>query len=469
MSVAAFLFAALAGEAIPRESDIPRKIRGEESQQRRIGRRTKGSCEDFVEIADEFLFNRLSDDKSLDVLRAISGTLGSLEKKDMPEAADKLRSSSVLKVAEEAREGLFRASLLQSRIIRALRELLEGARKEFGPIEAASDLSQLIRDQERLQNATREIARETLGQERQDLEEEELARLDNVSEAQEQLREDLNDARQDLQDLAQEAPELEEAVQEALQAIEQARVPDEMTNAAQDIEQNRVQGAQERQERILQALRQAQQAMQRGQEMQEPLDELEQSLNELAAMLQREQNLHDMTEELPPNAEAERFDELQQEQADIEHELGELMNDLMQRPHSLANAQQHMQAAQQHLGMRQRPDAANEMQQAIEMMQQSNQQLAQQMQQLQAQRNQALAMRMQQLQQPQRTRNPRDYQPGQMSRYVKLGEAKTGEGWDVSLQDIEPGESGSAGGEKFPERYAKLLRLYYLNTSGAGR
>ena len=73
------------------------------------------------------------------------------------------------------------------------------------------------------------------------------------------------------------------------------------------------------------------------------------------------------------------------------------------------------------------------------------------------------------LQQPRRTRNTRDYQPGQMSRYVRLSEAKAGEGWDVSLQDVEPGESGSAGGEKFPERYAKLLRLYYLNTSGAGR
>ena len=172
MNVTILVFAALAGETIPRKSDIPRKVRREESQQRRIARRTKGSSEDFVEIADEFLFNRLSHDKSMAVLRTISGKLSSLEKKDMPEASDKLRSSSVLKVVDEASKGLFRASLVQTRIIRALRELLQGARKEFGPLEAAHDLSQLIRDQERVQRATRETARETLGQRREDLEEE---------------------------------------------------------------------------------------------------------------------------------------------------------------------------------------------------------------------------------------------------------------------------------------------------------
>ncbi len=467
MSVATLALVVLAGEVIPRASDIPRKVRREESQQRRIGRRTKGSSEDFTELVEEFLYNRLSDDSAISRLLGMSDVLSSLDKKDMPEAADKLRSSSVRKEVPQAKQGLFQATLVQTRVIRALRELLEAARKEFGPLEAARDLSQLIRDQEKLQQSTREIARETLGQERNDLDEEELARLEHLSDAQKQMREDLNDARRDLEELAQETPDLQEAVQEALRAVDEARVPDEMTNAAEDIEENRVQGAQERQARILQALRQAQEALQR--EEGEPLAELEQAMNELLAMLQREQNVHDMTEELPPNAEAERFDELQQEQADIEQELGELMNDLAQRPHSLQNAHQHMQNAERDLGARQRPEAAHEMQQAIQMMQQSSQEMARQMQQLQAQRAQELAMRMQQMQRPQRTRNPRDYRPGQMSRYAKLNEKRAGDGWDVSMQELAPGESGTAGGEKFPERYARLLRLYYLNTSGTGR
>lgn len=469
MSVVLLAFALQAVEVIPRESDIPRKVRREESQQRRIGRRTKGSSGDFVELVEEFLYNRLSDDSGVRSLRTISEKLSGLERKDMPEAADKLRTSSVEKVVRQAKDGLFQATLVQSRIIRGLRELLDAARKEFGPLEAARDLSQLIRDQERVQRSTREVATETLGQTREDLEQEPLARLDHLSQVQQQLREDLGDAQQDLQELAQESPELQEVVQEALGNINEARVPDQMTSAAEDIQQNRVQGAQMRQENILQALRQAQAALQ-SQTAAEPLAQLEQSLNQLLGMLQRERNLRDMTQELPANAEAERFGELQQEQANIEQGLGELMNDLAQRPSSLQGAQQHMRAAERQLGMRQSPEAAQEMQQAIEMMQQSSQQMAQAMQQLQAQRAQALAMGMKQFQQPSPfTRNPSDYQPGLMSHYVKLDEAKAGEGWDASLQELEPGELGSAGGEKFPPRYAKLLRLYYLNTSGARR
>ena len=271
---------------------------GVERAQAQIAERIASQREAVEEIHQQMRDNRL-DDPALDQLFDQSSDLLDFAGRASARALDEMAAGAdevdIAQAQQEVRE--------------ELRDLIELLDRDEDTWVITRQLEGLMREQQRLADETDRLARQTMGQSRDELSEEDLSELDRIARRQQDLREQ---AQQLIEDLRQRAESMEDVDPQASSGLrtaastgEQRELDRDMEAASEQAEQNQLRGAQRSQQAASETMQRMMQDIEESNRLR-----AEQLLRQLASLIESIERLITVQEnELMALAQAERSDD----------------------------------------------------------------------------------------------------------------------------------------------------------------
>lgn len=498
--ISSSLLVLIACSAIAEAADQPatqnagRAVRLEEGRQKGLTSQTAATGREVSGLIDEYRYNGIGDEGKLKVLDKLQKELVRLtdanlanvkageDSTTMPWVTTRLNAARQLQNLVELRKELMAASEGQDHVIVQIDKLLKQMQEQFGK-QLKTDLSEVIQEQQRLKDATEQLAEKTLGEKTEKLTQEQKQDLEKTSEQQQALEEQVKEAVKELQEQAkdQSQPEQAKNAQEALEKLQDPKVQDAIEQASQDIQDNQLAQAQEQQQQVLDALKQAQQELAKNdasdasqpQDQQQSAAQLEQQLQQVENLAQQQQQLLDQTQALDQQSSPQEFNKLQAQQASLQNQLQQLQPQ-GEAAEAAKEAQEAMAEAAQELGQQDKGEAAEAQQEALAALNELKSELAEQL---------AAATGAPQPKPPMPGQGPEQPMPPQLvvqnqsqvkdpkeakelGADLQDGEKKEPAGpaaWQVGLPPKEREALNAAQKDKFPSRYERQLALYYQN------
>ncbi|MDP7131517.1 MAG: hypothetical protein QF437_13560, partial [Planctomycetota bacterium] len=245
------------GQEQPQKTELERnsKILSEELQQKRIGRLTGDTSDEFGTLIELLKFNRLGNPDQLGKLDGTSTELGDLEEDEMALVVSLLRSARLKALELPPEENLAKATVKQDEIVERLKALLELLRQRAEAVEAAAIIREMIEKQKELNHETRDLAQENLGKEELPEEDQQKAnKLAQKQQTQQEQLEQLGEALQKMTKQKQQKAEAAEQAEKALEKLEDAELDRQIEEAAEQLEKNQLASAFEQQQELLEKL-----------------------------------------------------------------------------------------------------------------------------------------------------------------------------------------------------------------------
>jgi hypothetical protein len=476
-----------------------RAVRVEEGRQKGLTSQTVSTGREVAGLIDEYRYNGIGDEGKLKVLDKlqqelvrltdanVAGVKSGEDSTTMPWVTTRLNAARQLQNLVELRKELMAASEGQDHVIVQIDKLLKQMQEEFGKA-LKTDLTEVIQEQQRLKDATEQLAEKTLGEKTENLSQEQKQDLEKTSEQQQQLEEQVKEAVKELQEQAkdQSQPEQAKNAQEALEKLQDPKVQDAIEQAAQDIQDNQLAQAQEAQQQVLDALKEAQQELAQNESSDSPQQEqsaaqLEQQLAQVENLAQQQQQLLDQTNALDQQSSPQEFNQLQAQQASLQNQLQQLQPQ-GEAAEAMKEAQEAMAEAAQELGQQDKGEAAEAQQEALAALSELKQELAEQLAeatgapkppmpgQPKPGPGQEAPMPPQLVVQNQsQVKDPKEAK--QLGADLQNGDKREPAGpaaWQVGLPPKEREALNAAQKDKFPSRYERQLALYYQNLAAGG-
>lgn len=482
-----------------------RAVRQEEGRQKGLTSQTSATGREVSGLIDEYRYNGLGDQNKLKVLdklqqelvRMTDATVAVVQPSEdsttMPWVTTRLNAARQLQNLVELRKELMAASEGQDHVIVQIDKLLKQMQEQFGK-QLKTDLSEVIKEQQRLKDATEQLAEKTLGEKTENLTQEQKQDLEKTSEQQEALEEQVKEALEELKEQAkdQSQPEQAKNAQEALEKLQDPKVQEAIEEAAQDIQDNQLAQAQDAQQEVLDALKEAQQELAQSdaadsQPQKQSAAQLEQQLAAVENIAQQQQQLLDQTNALDQQSTPQEFNQLQAQQASLQNQLAQLQPQA-EAAEAAQEAQEAMAEAAQELGEQDKGEAAEAQAEALAALNELKSELAEQ---LAAATGAPMPpmpgapgapkppmpgpgespMPPQLVVQSQsQTKDPKE--PEQLGADLQNGEKREPAGpaaWQVALPPKEREALSAAQKDKFPTRYERQLALYYQNLASGGK
>ncbi len=479
-----------------------RAVRQEEGRQKGLTSQTSATGREVSGLIDEYKFNGLGDEAKLKVLDKLQGELVRLtdangaaakagaETTTMPWVTTRLNAARQLQNLVEIRKELMAASEGQDHVIVQIDKLLKQMQEQFGK-QLKTDLTQVIQEQQRLKDATEQLAEKTLGKKDEELSQEQKTDLEKTSDQQEALEQQVKEAVEELKKQAEENktsdPEQAKNAQDALEKLTDPKVQDAIEKAAEDISDNQLAQAQDAQQQVLDALKQAQEELassdsQESQPQEASAAELEQQLAAVENISQQQQALLEQTSALDAQSSPQEFNKLQAEQASLQNQLAQL-EPTGEAAEAAEKAEAAMKDAGSELGEQDKSEAAGEMKEALAALGELKAELAEQL---------AAATGAPKpgapkppkpgegpdspmppqlvVQSKSQVKDPKE--PEQLGADLQNGEKREPAGpaaWQVALPPKEREALTAAQKDKFPSRYERQLALYYQNLASGGK
>lgn len=479
-----------------------RAVRQEEGRQKGLTSQTSATGREVSGLIDEYRYNGLGDENKLKVLdklqqelvRMTDATAAVVQPSEdtttMPWVTTRLNAARQLQNLVELRKELMAASEGQDHVIVQIDKLLKQMQEQFGK-QLKTDLSEVIKEQQRLKDATEQLAEKTLGEKTENLTQEQKQDLEKTSEQQEALEEQVKEAIQELQEQAkdQSQPEQAKAAQEALEKLQDPQVQDAIEQAAQDIQDNQLAQAQDAQQEVLDALKEAQQELAQSDaadSQEQSAAQLEQQLAAVENIAQQQQQLLDQTNALDQQSAPQEFNQLQAQQASLQNQLAQLQPQ-GEAAEAAQEAQEAMAEAAAELGQQDQGEAAEAQAEALAALNELAGELAEQlaaatgapMPPMPGEPGEPMPpmpgpgespMPPQLVVQSQsQTKDPKE--PEQLGADLQNGAKRDPAGpaaWQVALPAKEREALNAAQKDKFPTRYERQLALYYQNLAAGG-
>ena len=206
-------------------TDHPTRI--EESKQKAVTTSPTAPPRSSSLLVDEYQYNRIGQEDQLKTLRQVSDGLKSLtdagaSTPTMPWVVSKLAVSRQQAEAEAKSKELAAASDGQDKIIKSLSDLIALTKGKFANVGLKSDLSDVIKEQERVKAETQKLGDETLGKKADKLTPEQKADADKLATQQNAVQQTLakaiDDLKQEAKDAAAADPATAKAIDEALRS-----------------------------------------------------------------------------------------------------------------------------------------------------------------------------------------------------------------------------------------------------------
>jgi hypothetical protein len=477
-----------------------RAVRMEEGRQKGLTSQTAATGREVSGLIDEYRFNGIGDEGKLKVLDKlqkelvrltdanVAGVQAGEDTTTMPWVTTRLNAARQLQNLVELRKELMSASAGQDHVIVQIDKLLKQMQEQFGK-QLKTDLSEVIQEQQRLKDATEQLAEKTLGEKTEKLSQEQKKDLEKTSDQQKALEEQVKEAVKELQEQAkdQSQPEQAKNAQEALKKLEDPKVQDAIDKAAENIQDNQLAQAQDAQQQVLDALKQAEKDLAKSDSQQsQPQDQqpsaaqLEQQLAQVENLAQQQQQLLDQTNALDQQSSPQDFNKLQAQQASLENQLQQLQPQ-GDAEKAAEKAEAAMKDAAKELGQQDKGDAAAEQKEALAALNELKSELAEQlaaatgapmppMPPMPGQGPDAPMPPQLVVQNQSQVKDPKD--PQQLGADLQNGEKREPTGpaaWQVGLPPKEREALNAAQKDKFPTRYERQLALYYQNLAAGSK
>jgi chemotaxis protein histidine kinase CheA len=491
---------AIAEAAEPAAQNAGRAVRLEEGRQKGLTSQTAATGREVSGLIDEYRFNGLGDEAELKVLDRLQKDLVRLtdanvahvqageDSTTMPWVTTRLNAARQLQNLVELRKELMAASEGQDHVIVQIDKLLKQMQEQFGK-QLKTDLTQVIQEQQRLKDATEQLAEKTLGEKAENLSQEQKKDLEKTSDQQEALEEQVKEAIADLQEQAkdQSQPEQAKNAKEALEKLQDPKVQDAIEEAAQDIQDNQLAQAQEAQQQVLDALKQAQQELAQSdaaesQPQEQSAAQLEQQLAAVENIAQQQQQLLDQTKALDQQSSPQEFNKLQAQQASLQNQLAQLQPQ-GEAAEAAQEAQEAMAEAAQELGQQDQGEAAEAQAEALAALGELKAELAEQLAAatgapmpgepkppMPGQGPDSPMPPQLVVQSQSQVKDPKE--PKELGADLQDGDKRDPAGpaaWQVALPPKEREALSAAQKDKFPSRYERQLALYYQNLAAGGK
>lgn len=498
------LACSLAAEAA--DQTTTRAVRQEEGRQKGLTSQTAATGREVSGLIDEYRYNGIGNDAKLKVLDKLQQELVRMtdatvavaqpgeDSTTMPWVTTRLNAARQLQNLVELRKELMAASEGQDHVIVQIDKLLKQMQEQFGK-QLKTDLTEVIQEQQRLKDATEQLAEKTLGEKTENLSQEQKQDLEKTSEQQQQLEEQVKEAIEELKEQAkdQSQPEQAKNAQEALEKLQDPKVQDAIEQAAQDIQDNQLAQAQEEQQQVLDALKEAQQELAQSdasdsQPQEQSAAQLEQQLAAVENLAQQQQQLLDQTNALDQQSSPQEFNQLQAQQASLQNQLQQLQPQ-GEAAEAAQEAQEAMAEAAQELGQQDKGEAAEAQQEALAALNELKAELAEQLAEATGAPmppmpgepgapkppkpgpGQESPMPPQLVVQNQsQVKDPKE--PEQLGADLQNGEKRepaAPAAWQVGLPPKEREALNAAQKDKFPTRYERQLALYYQNLAAGDK
>ncbi|MBA3700283.1 MAG: hypothetical protein H0W78_15670 [Planctomycetes bacterium] len=483
-----------------------RAVRQEEGRQKGLTSQTSATGREVSGLIDEYRFNGLGDDNKLKVLDKLQSELVRMtdanvanvkageDSTTMPWVTTRLNAARQLQNLVELRKELMSASEGQDHVIVQIDKLLKQMQEQFGK-QLKTDLSEVIKEQQRLKDATEQLAEKTLGEKAEKLTQEQKQDLEKTSEQQQALEEQVKEAIEELKEQAkdQSQPEQAKNAQEALEKLQDPKVQKAIEEAAQDIQDNQLAQAQDAQQEVLDALKEAQQELAQSdaadsQPMDQSAAQLEQQLAAVENIAQQQQQLLDQTKALDAQSSPQEFNKLQAQQASLKNQLAQLQPQ-GEAAEAAEAAQEAMAEAAQELGQQDQGEAAEAQAEALAALGELKAELAEQlaaatgapmppmpgepgapMPPMPGEGPDSPMPPQLVVQSQSQVKDPKE--PEQLGSDLQNGEKREPAGpaaWQVALPPKEREALTAAQKDKFPTRYERQLALYYQNLAAGDK
>ncbi len=327
------------------KSDMTR-LQGAEMLQRQIERKITSPAEGLQSLIDQvqqdLANNHVKNAAVSEQMAAVDAGLDRIAREELPQIEQDL--SHVRKNAEASSDkqqqeaGLADAEKHQDSVVATLDELIDQMSKWETYRGVARDVRDLQEKQEQLAAETRETGRDTIGKSRESLPPDAQAKLGNLSNRQEQLREQLDRVQRKMEQMSGRIEENDpvgaETLREAADGSRQAGTAEQMQKAAAGIQQNQVGAAETAQKQAAEDLKQMLDTLEntRERDLAKIVQKLREAESKLAEIRKRQLEQLERTKEAQAKAdENERRRELEKlarEEKELQQETARLAQQL---------------------------------------------------------------------------------------------------------------------------------------------
>ncbi len=297
--------------------------------------------------------------------------------------------------ASPTEQALHKAQQHQQAVADTLGDLLQELSQWQDERQATLDLQEIRQAQEKINQETAELGRQTVGKSQQELKPQEQADLARQGERQQHEAEQLEQLQRRVGEIVQklesEDPAAAGRMQDILEQLQQNNTTGKMRNAAHEVGQNNIGQAAQLQQQVAEELQAIEDALKNRptSDLETLVKQMKQVEQELQQLFQQQEDLLKQTEEAQqsadPQAKSEQLEQLKKEQQALEKQAEQLARKLLRlqlkSPSDAAKrAAARMQQAQESID-EQPEKAQSEEQEALNDIEQARRELAQERQQ----------------------------------------------------------------------------------------
>jgi hypothetical protein len=331
-------------------------------------------------------------DQSLTQARKSAALPTKTDDKNPPTSDQSVPSNEKLSEKDPLAEHLDKAREDQERVVESLGTMLEQLDKWESVAEVVNEARELESRQAETGNQVEALAAKSLGKSQEELTGEEKAELAKTAGRQEEIRQQLGRLERKMTRQAEKSksfdPSAAQAISDALEKSREGNLGGKMSQAADNVRQNRLADARQSQEEVQKALRELVESLEnrQEQELKRLVKELKEAEEQLEQIGEEQKRLRKQTADAEAIADAQkRAEELQrlrQRQAELQRKAEEFARRLSQLQAKSASqasgrAASRMNDAADSMENSQGEQAGQEQEEALEQLDQAQQQLAQ--------------------------------------------------------------------------------------------
>jgi hypothetical protein len=310
--------------------------------ERKIASPTEGLQNNIEQIKQDLANNHITNSAVSEQMEAVGEGLDKIAREALPEIEQNL--SRVRKGAEESADkkpqetGLGQAQKHQDHVVATLDELLEQMSKWETYRGIAREVRDLAEQQEQLATDTRDTGRETIGKQRESLPADQQAKLGQLANRQDQLREQLNRVQRKMEQMsgrvAENDPIGAETLRDAVEGSRQAGTSEQMQKASSSIQQNQVGAAETAQKQSAEDLKNMLDTLEntRERDLAKIVQKLKEAEQKLSDLRKRQVEQLERTKEAQSQADAEarkrELEKLAREEKELQQETARLAQQL---------------------------------------------------------------------------------------------------------------------------------------------